>query len=194
MFFGFDKSKVMLSSINISNKKNLSFTNSWRAIKRINKLHKFDLIFTNFSLHDNSNQKRIIKSLLSLIKKNGYLLIIDITKDDLPRLKTFLSKNMALPIKSDDFRLDVNKISNYLESLKVRIVECKQHLPKIRFGDSSFLRDYIKMFGIFDGMDLPLGPNRNNLKIIYDLEDLISKLEYPFIDQRVFGEYLIKKL
>jgi len=193
IFIGFDSSSTMISIASSSKRKNLDFYDDWPKFKNTHN-HRIDLILVLFSLHDNPNQLIIMKDLFDLLNNNGYLLLLDLTQQDLPILTSYLIKNLALPLKSIDSRISATSISEFSKIEKIILESSSIHIPRIIFNNPDELIDYISFFGIDQGMDLPLGLYRNYGKVINNFHTVINDINYPFIDQRVFGEFLFKKL
>lgn len=73
--------KIIENKIKESNTSNLFPYNIDLTIKDF-KNEKFDIIYTALTLHHILNTKKIIKKFYNLLNENGYLIIIDLDKED----------------------------------------------------------------------------------------------------------------
>lgn len=192
---GYDTSRKMIS---IAQEKcqneRCSFTSDYQEIRSYSLSTPFDIAIALFTLHDHSDKRETLSLLAESIRSRGCILIIDLSIYDLPRLVRLLKVGLARPIIDLDPRIDPAWLVYAAGEIELKTEKCELFLPIINFPTADDIDEYMNMFGIYLGMDLPLGlrPHaredcRNRIKKVW------SNWDFPFTDQRVFVECILRK-
>lgn len=172
------------------------FTTSWSEVERQARQEAFDIALVLFALHDHpapQNQKTI-SLLIQCLRPGGILLIVDLSTLDLPRLTDLLRKRLARPLFTPDNRIEPAKLSTFAKLSDSTIVDCNIAMPLMRFPSADDLSEYLEFFGIYKGMDLPLGLTSDKASIYRQLmAEMLGSQSYPFTDQRAFIICVLKK-
>ncbi len=195
-YVGYDKSSKMTKLASaLSVDKRLNFTSLWSDVVGFAKDVSFDMAVALFTLHDIKNKTTVISKLTHQITVGGKIVIIDLSSTDLPALTELLKRSLARPVSCDDMRLDPVSIAIICRNLDLRLLEYQIALPQIVFPTSRDVDDYLSIFGIYNGMDLPLGINGNHTQEYMNImRDALTQLQYPFADQRVFTICVLQKV
>jgi len=154
----------------------------------------FDLAIASFTLHDHPDKEGSISALVRYIRPGGHILIIDLSTYDLPNLTRRLRYGLARPMVSYDPRINLVQLSQIATKLKLSLVECKLVLTSVSFPSVEELDLYMDVFGIYLGMDLPLGlSSLDHLETRANVRKLLGDWDFPFTDQRGFITCILKK-
>lgn len=147
----------------------------------------FDMALALFTVHDHPKQEETIAWVTSSLKPGGALVLVDLSTEDLPCLTGKLRRDLARPILGKDTRLSPTVIARLAERCSCEIIQCNLSLPRVTFPSADDLLQYIEVFGIARGMDLPLGLAATDYPATKALiTTLASEWSFPFSDQRVF--------
>ena len=155
----------------------------------------FDCGLALFTLHDHPDKLDTLSWAVSCLKKGGLFALIDLTSQDLPFLTDRLRRGLARPAVCVDSRIDPAWFNKIVRDLSVQIVEYSLVVLDISFPSASDVLQYLEVFGIYDGMDLPLGLEaRDSFKTRDRIQRVLHETPFPFHDNRVFATCLLKKL
>lgn len=187
-YVGYDNSPDIIRIANQQNNNaNLMYTSNWDSVVESSHTKLYDLVILSFVIHDNLNGEQIFERLDKCIAKHGFILLIDLTTWDLPRLVQTMRKELLQPIGVVDNRLDAEKLNSIANSLNCTISYTNISSPIIRFETKNDLQNYMEFFGIYNGMDLPLGiTDKNYESLRYLINTVVDNISYPFIDCRSF--------
>jgi len=195
MYLGYDGSKEMIKLANSAYQaSNRYFTDSWVEVENRAKEEAFDIALVFFALHDHPAPDEVVMSLMGCLRAEGILLIVDLSTLDLPALTRLLRRKLARPLPVSDSRLDPSKLQAIAAKANSSIIDCSLIAPLVHFPSASSLSRYLEIFGIYKGMDLPLGFRRNMASTYRQLcGSVIEGQRYPFTDQRVFIACALRK-
>lgn len=194
-YLGYDMSlKMVTLALSSYQSKRCTYTsNLQEVIDQANRV-PFDLAIVLFNLHDHPDRKDSISLLKNCIRKGGYILIVDLCTQDLPKLNQNLKYGLGRPITLPDFRIDSLWLSEISREQRLNLVKCELVLPSITFPSSKVLDRYLEIFGVYSGMDLPLGFKFVDRMLWQErVRKLLSKWKFPFTDQRVFIMGVLEK-
>jgi nucleoside 2-deoxyribosyltransferase/ubiquinone/menaquinone biosynthesis C-methylase UbiE len=194
-YVGFDESEEMTR---LAKEQTMSermvFTSDWSEVAELSNREPFDIVVSLFTLHDLKDKKAVLGRLSRQVSSSGQILIVDISQGDLPLLTASIRRVLACPAILPDMRLCPIWMSEIALQLNLCLDEYRLHLPKIAFPAAKDIDEFLEMFGIFEGMDLPLGISEANAQeASLVIKSAINDLEYPFIDKRVFSSIVLKK-
>ena len=194
-YVGYDLSPAMTEVASTAHGDDmLTFTSSWRSVVAYAKQIPFDMAVVLFTLHDLEDKKEVISRISQQIRQGGYLLIVDLSASDLPALTDLLQRYLARPALDYDTRLEPVSLSAIARASGLSLVECQLALPQVVFPAAEDIDEYLMMFGIYEGMDLPLGIEKGNARETrMKIRDLLVRQTYPFYDQRVFTICALQK-
>lgn len=174
------------------NSDRLRFTPSWHQVEHFASEKPFDLVIMAFVLHDDFLPYETLNMIRQVIRAGGRIGIIDLSTWDLPNLCKALQKSLISPTVHDN-RLDPAKIYKMGEFLGCRVVNPKIDSLKISFPSPDFIDQYFDIFGIYLGMDLPIGLNSKDITRNRQIvQNSLQKLAYPFDDYRTFISCLME--
>jgi ubiquinone/menaquinone biosynthesis C-methylase UbiE len=195
-YLGYDQSDAMIQSA-VSYCREISgciFTSSWQEVRKHAQEEPFDAVLLSFVLHDLSDPLRVIKMIAQCLRPGGVILIIDLSKWDLPTLTKLMRRKLARPCRVVDKRLDAPQLMTFARATGLSLIDCNITSPLVRFPSSSALNDYLEKFGIYSGMDLPLGLDNIGSAVTQQLmRQVLAEQSYPFVDCRAFISCLLKK-
>ena len=169
------------------------FAWDWAEVAKLAREQPFDVALALFSLHDQVNKAGIISRLREVIRQSGRILVVDLSSHDLPRLTRLLRRQLASPAGSHDPRPTPVMISEIATEAGLERESYQVHLPEVIFPGPSDIEEYLSMFGIFKGMDLPLGIDGDRSSEAKSrVTELLRELKYPFRDQRVFVSAVLR--
>jgi len=194
-YIGYDKSPEMIKIAKLNEKQGVFFTDSWNDVHYQADQQSFDMAFSFFTLHDIERPEIAVKSISECIHPEGRIIICDLSTWDLPQTTSLLQKELAQPIAIKDKRFNTLILSE-IASLSGCIIEKVEMItPSINFPSKKDLLDYLEFFGIFGGMDLPLGLTLEKADFFRPkIEQILQKQEYPFNDQRAFIVCQLRKV
>lgn len=195
VYVGYDLSTEMIRVANSRNHlPSCTFTTSWQWVEEEARKRPFDIALASFALHDHPHPHRVIEKLARILRIGGLLFIIDLSTWDLPNLTNLLRKKLARPATFPDTRLDPLRLNTWAREFGLTIVECGLETPLVRFPDKEAIIQYFTIFGIYEGMDLPLALDMMSPPVVSRLiAEILETLEYPFVDQRVFLRCILQK-
>jgi len=194
-YVGFDKSQPMISAASGSFQADgCLFTSDPGEVISEAASDPFDLAVAVFTLHDHPRQEESVGMLSRCLREGGYVLLIDLSTQDLPRLLRHLRSGLARPLAIPDFRIDPERLAEISSAHDLEIETVELAMPKMRFPSPGDLDRYLSTFGIYEGMDLPLGlPPGEGSTWRPRIQDLLKTYPFPFDDQRVFIICALKK-
>ena len=195
LYLGYDESPEMIRTASACHGGTKStFTSSWTDVLAQAENEPFDLALVLFVLHDNSASEGLVNQILDCLKPGGVILIVDLSTWDLPRVTSYLRQELARPLLVPDKRIDPTKITKFAKTSKLTLLDCEIVMPLVHFPSDTDLDEYLEVFGVYQGMDLPLGLGRNHAALHRQLaKQALSLLDYPFTDQRSFIVCALKK-
>lgn len=193
-YLGYDISEEMIRLASSSNELNSLYTSDWTEVTKQAKHREFDTAILSFTLHDHADPKHTLSLVTDCVRPNGTILIVDLSTWDLPLLTNLLRRNLGLPASGFDSRLDPVKLVGFAEAAHASIEQLEVAMPVVRFPTSNDIVEYLEMFGVFDGMDLPLGLRGTDRSIQREtIERVLGSQIYPYTDQRAFVICTLKK-
>lgn len=194
-FLGYDPS---LSMAAISRERHEShrchYTSDACEVSSLAAKTPFDLALALFSLHDHPSQTETLHWTTECLRPGGHVGIIDLSTEDLPTLTDQLRRGLARPAVCQDSRFSTATIVTLAKECDLEIVKCELALPRITFSTARDLLQYLETFGIYDGMDLPLGLKTADRELTrHFVERLSGTWTFPYCDQRVFVSCLLRK-
>jgi len=194
-YVGYDHSGEMIQLASSHHRhSNCIFTASWSEVERQAKQEAFDIALALFTLHDHPVPRKSVSLLARCLRVGGILLIADLSTLDLPRLTDLLRRKLARPSFLPDSRIDPTMLSELAETANSTIVDCSIAMPLMHFPTADDLSEYLEMFGIYKGMDLPLGLSSDKASVVRPLiAEALNGQSYPFTDQRAFVICALKK-
>lgn len=194
-YVGYDHSQEMIQLASSHHRhSDCIFTTSWSEVERQAKHEAFDIALALFTLHDHPDPKKSVSLLAECLRVGGILLIVDLSTLDLPRLTDLLRRRLARPVFLPDSRIDPARLSELAEAANSTIVDCSIAVPLVRFPTANALSEYLETFGIYKGMDLPLGLSSDRESMARQLiAGAFDSQSYPFTDQRAFVICALKK-
>lgn len=193
LYIGYDESEQMVQraiALNAGNE-SCNFSSSWPVIQ---KHSPFDVILFSFVLHDVDNPIELINNASNLLHSDGSVVITDLTTWDLPKLTNFLRCELARPHKVVDRRFNPNKIKGIVDNSNFNVVDCQLAMPTVHFPSSDELDQYLRNFGVYKGMDLPLGLRLADCEFASKrVKKALKACAYPFVDQRAFVTCTLKQ-
>lgn len=187
-YTGFDKSDEMIGvARSRRSNPNIIFYTKWEEVERVAAEQPFDIAIVSFVLHDHPRPKQIIDMIIKCLKPGGEIFIVDLSTWDLPRLTEWLRRDLAQPIRIADNRFDARKLSALSTSTNCIVEELEVIMPTVSFPTHGDVISYLEFFGIYSGMDLPLGIGGPRLNLLTSrISQILGGYEYPLIDQRAF--------
>jgi SAM-dependent methyltransferase len=172
---------------------NCQYTSSVRQVNAAAEEVPFCLALALFTLHDHPKKNKTIKWIADCLQPDGFLGILDLCTKDLPRLTRLLHRGLGVMGSKTDPRLSRSWINGIAKDIEFRVIERHQICLDIEFPSAQDLLDYLDLFGICHGMDLPLGLEPKKYATTFGLlKNLCSRWKFPFRDKRLFVGYLIK--
>lgn len=195
VYFGYDASAEMIRmAASLNRFSSCTFTTSWQRVEEEAKKQAFDMALISFALHDHPNPHKIIRDVAQILKTGGLLFIVDLSTWDLPNLTSVLRKKLARPAAFPDTRLEPLRLNTWARQSGFTVVECTLATPLVHFPSEDAIMQYFAVFGIYEGMDLPLGLGAmNSAEAAQLIADILKTLEYPFADQRAFLTCILQK-
>lgn len=187
-YVGYDTSRQMVTIAQSRyQSERCTYTPNLREVLNQAAYAPFDLAMVLFTLHDHSDKEATITLLKRCLRKDGCILIIDLSTQDLPELTQGLRYGLGRPLALPDPRIDPSCLAKMSGEQGLNLVECKLALPSIAFPSLDDLDRYLEIFGIYSGMDLPLGFQPAEHLIWQErVRRLLAEWEFPFTDQRCF--------
>ena len=195
-YVGYDRSDVMIKLASITEQRNTNcvFTSHWSNVIKYAKEKPFDMALLFFVLHDSNNPLHTIEMIAQCLRPDGIILIIDLSTLDLPQLTKFLRTKLARPFRQTDKRIDPVGLRHLAHDANLSVIECGLALPQINFPSPDAIDQYLERFGIYLGMDLPLGLSKEDFDTTRKLIQMaLESQSYPFSDQRVFINCILKR-
>jgi len=187
-YVGYDKSVEMVNTANARRSNpDIVFTTLWTEVQEKAAEKAFDVAIIPFVLHDHPFPQQVIEMLLNCLKPGGTIIIVDLSNWDLPRLTGLLRRELVQPVVTADKRFDARKLYELSTSTNCVVGELEVIMPSVSFPTDKDLLNYLEFFGIFSGMDLPLGIAETRTTLFRQrIHEILYNQEYPFTDQRAF--------
>jgi nucleoside 2-deoxyribosyltransferase/SAM-dependent methyltransferase len=193
-YLGFDSSSEMVAMAEKTAEGKSNYTSDLDRV--LNEAHEnpFDLVIAPFTLHDHKDKNSSMRLLSDCTRIGGTILIVDLSNQDLPELTRRLKRSLARPSNIPDNRIDPEWALTCSLQLNLKIVRYELALTGISFAAFADLDRYLAMFGIYEGMDLPLGLRHNEApswraRVVTVFKEYL----FPFHDQRVFVVCALRK-
>jgi nucleoside 2-deoxyribosyltransferase len=197
LYVGYDRSNVMIQLGNPTGQENTDcvFTSLWSKVQELAKEKPFDIALLLFVLHDLPEPTQTVEMIAKCLQPGGTILVVDLSTLDLPRLTDFLRTKLARPYRLVDKRLDAVKLTDLAQATNLSVIDCRLTFPEINFPSPDAIDDYLEIFGIYLGMDLPLGLDKSDPDMIRQLtQSALKGQSYPFTDQRAFISCTFEKV
>lgn len=193
-YLGYDESPTMIEIAN-SNcvYPNCVFTSSPSVVDQHVAQGGFDLAILFFTLNDHQTPQETITYLAGCLQPNGVVLIADLSTLDLPRITNLLRRGLAKPLYTTDRRLSPSDLALFAKQAKLTISDCRIIAPFVHFPSVVDLEEYFEIFGIYEGMDLPLGLEGSPMERQL-IREILEQESFPFTDQRSFISCILKKI
>lgn len=195
-YLGYDISaRMLLEASSTSNASPCTFTKDRAEVIKQAAAAPFDLAILLFTLHEYPDKESLLSLAWQSLKPGGHLLIVDLSSMDLPLLTAILKRELAAPAGTIDLRLNPGNFALQANKMGMKLIQCSLELPYMEFPTATDLMDYIRIFGICAGMDLPLGLRSSDRESNETrITDIVTKnLKFPFCDQRAFLVAVIQK-
>jgi nucleoside 2-deoxyribosyltransferase/ubiquinone/menaquinone biosynthesis C-methylase UbiE len=193
-YLGFDSSNEMVALAQKTTEDKSHYTSDLNRVLKEARENPFDLVIAPFTLHDHGDKDSSMRLLRDCVRVGGTILIIDLSTQDLPELTGRLRRGLARPSNIPDNRISPEWILTCSLQSNLEIVGCELALTGISFATFADLDRYLAMFGIYEGMDLPLGLRNNEASNWRARVDEVFKgYAFPFNDQRVFVICALRK-
>lgn len=154
----------------------------------------FDVILLHFVLHDQPDQIELCRTLFSALRPGGRLHIIDLSVDDLPRTTETLGTILASPLRRRDQRLGPGFAKAVADATTSVATAVHEEVFDVIFPSPSSLDEYLSVFDIYAGADLPLGlASLNHAETRSRVLQHLPQLAFPWSDLRVFRMILLEK-
>ncbi len=194
-YLGYDNSSAMVETARAKGQSGALFTSIWSEVEEAAREQPFDAAIVLFSLHDTPDPLRRFSLIANCISRGGTVLLMDLSSWDLPVLTRLLAKGLSRPLGLPDSRLDASRLSELADASGCTILDCQIAMPHVNFPSAADLGEYLNIFGIIKGMDLPLGLKGDHLPEVGRLtEEILGAQTYPFKDQRAFIACTLKKI
>lgn len=193
-YLGFDSSKNMVAQAQQIFEDKSYFTSALDHVLSEARNKPFDLVVVPFTLHDHTDKRHTVEVLRDCIRVGGTILIIDLSTQDLPEVIRYLRHRLALPCNVHDNRISPQWVLACSQELGLDTVFYELALTHISFPSFAELDRYFKMFGIYSGMDLPLGlQHRRDVNWSARVAEAFHECTFPFQDQRIFAICTLRK-
>jgi nucleoside 2-deoxyribosyltransferase/SAM-dependent methyltransferase len=193
-YLGFDSSKGMVAQAQQTSEDKSHFTSDLDHVLSEARNKPFDLVVAPFTLHDHIDKRQTVEMLRDCIRVGGTILIIDLATQDLPEIIRYLRNRLILPCNVHDNRISPQWVLACSQQLGLEIVSYELALTHIFFASFAELNRYFEMFGIYGGMDLPLGLQyRRDVNWSVRVAEAFREYTFPFQDQRIFVICTLRK-
>lgn len=187
-YVGYDVSSQMIGlAQGWSNSTNCLYTHSWNDVGFHSSYEPFDLGLLLFVLHDQLMPEDVVKSMVANIKQDGQITIVDLSKWDLPKLTALLTDELVGLPRRIDRRFDIVDLYSLAQSCKLRVLSCEVIPLLVQFPSAEAVLQYLNVYGILNGMDLPLHVKQVDRTSLEERAYAALKTQmYPLKDQRCF--------
>lgn len=187
-YVGYDSSSEMVSlATRETQPGRYSFTSEWSIVEGEVAREPFDLAVVAFLLHDQQDPGAVLSRVARCVHPDGHVIIVDLTTWDLPHLTRLLRSELASPTSVPDRRLSAEGVSLHLEQAGLVPTDVSLAIPRVSFPSAEAVVDYLRLFGILDGSDLPIeGVPHGRMERLERVRRALSRESYPFVDQRAF--------
>jgi nucleoside 2-deoxyribosyltransferase/ubiquinone/menaquinone biosynthesis C-methylase UbiE len=193
-YLGFDSSGGMVAQAKQTSEDEPYYTSDVDRVLSEGRNKPFDLVVAAFTLHDHKDKLHTVEVLRDCIRVGGTILIIDLSTQDLSEIIRYLRNRLVLPCNVHDNRISPQWVLACSQQLGLEIVSYELALTHISFASFADLNRYFEMFGIYEGMDLPLGlQHRREIDWRVRVSEAFHEYSFPFRDQRVFVVCALKK-
>jgi SAM-dependent methyltransferase len=191
-YVGFDTSPAMIESAR-AQRPDVAWSSDLEEALRL-KPGGYDLILLHFVLHDQPDPLALCRSLVSALRPGGRLHIIDLSTDDLPNTTAMLRTMLATPLRCHDGRLGAGFARALAAATSSAIRIANEEVFDVAFPSASSLDEYLSVFRVYCGADLPLGltserPEQTRLGVLQHFQSL----EFPWRDMRAFRVVLAER-
>ena len=194
-YLGYDSSSAMVETAKVKGQAGAHFTSIWSKVEEAVRDRAFDAAIVLFSLHDTPDPSRELSLVADCIRPRGTILLVDLSSWDLPALTRLFVKGLLRPPGLPDSRLDASRLSELADASGCTLLNCQIAMPHVSFPSAADLSEYLNVFGIIKGMDLPLGLEDDRLAQVRPLtEEMLGTQTYPFKDQRAFIACTLQKI
>lgn len=184
-YVGYDRSQAMVELAADTVKEGaVSFVPDWNLVANSSG-EGFDAALISFVLHDVDDHLSVLSQLAETLHRPGSILIADLSTWDLPRLAALLRIALARPLSLPDPRLDAPRVLGWSDRLGAGSIELSVAAPSITFPSLRGVADFVSVFGIDKGADMPLsiavdGSDGSRLR------RALARTRFPFEDRRSF--------
>lgn len=194
-YVGYDISEQMIAVARaVSGGERRRYTSDWEEVVQGTKDVPFDIVLAMFTLHDRRDKGNVIGTVLPCVRQSGLIQIADISILDLPELTRFLQRVVLTPAVAYDPRLTPQWLTSISEKWSLTLRDCRLAVPRVSFPSIEDLDEYLLTFGIYKGMDLPLGLKPTEASANRDrIRNALLKQRFPFVDQRAFILCVLEK-
>jgi SAM-dependent methyltransferase len=194
-YMGYDASPEMVAiAAGADTTMPVRFTTSWSEVEASASADPFDLGIMLFSLHDHTCPTGVLSRLEAALRPGGSVLVLDLCSWDLPRLTEVLRVGLTQPARAPDRRLNPCSLMGLADACRLDIVRSELVSLTIAFPSASDVREYLRLFGVLEGMDLPLQLHRADVERNDALAAVaLNRQSFPFQDHRAFISCLMKK-
>jgi ubiquinone/menaquinone biosynthesis C-methylase UbiE len=193
-YLGFDSSSGMVAQAQQTPEDEPYYTSDLDRVLSEARNKPFDVVVAPFTLHDHIDKVHTFEVLRDCIRVGGTILIIDLSTQDLPEVTRYLRHCLALPCIFHDDRISPQLVLTCSQQSGLEIVSFEFALTYISFASFADLNRYFEMFGIYEGMDLPLGlQHRRDVDWRVRVGEAFHEYPFPFQDQRVFVICALRK-
>jgi nucleoside 2-deoxyribosyltransferase/SAM-dependent methyltransferase len=194
-YLGYDISSHMVERARARcHDESAQFTSSWETVAATARERPFDLSVLAFVLHDAHSRSALLASVRDCLSPDGIILIVDLAKDDLPVITCFLRDWTVSPLLAHDPRLDAPALLEVAQQTAMAIVDVRISLRTVTFARPGDLDEYLNLFGIYSGMDLPIAfgklPHDEARELIMNG---LATLSYPLADSRAFVTCVLRR-
>jgi len=194
-YLGYDAASEMTATAKkLHTSERCNYTSDISRARSFGRESPIDLVLASFVLHDQPRKEKALVEMESYVKAGGHILTIDLSTRDLPRLVSTLKRGLSSPALIQDSRFEPTWILPAIRGRGIELVKYESKIMSIAFPSQNALEEYFEIFGIYRGMDLPLGLDKNAYLDNRDrLGNVIETIRFPFEDQRVFDICLLRK-
>jgi SAM-dependent methyltransferase len=194
-YLGFDVSERMVAIANNQfSKESCRYTADPQIVLEFAKMNPIDLVVSSFMMHDQPNMEQTIEQMKRYVRSEGHILLIDLSVHDLSRIVDILKRNLGAPAVCSDSRIEPSLLVSAVSRLDLDLEKFELVMLTVTFPSATDVDEYFELFGIYKGMDLPLGlRSRDYSKNKRIIGDTLKSLTYPLEDRRAFAVCLLRR-
>jgi len=164
-----------------------TFTDSWADALGLAPPGGYDLVIACFVLHDAPDPSSELAAWRRALAPQGRIVLIDLSRGDLPRSVGLMQRTLALPSRLRDPRFDMAALARLAQNCDLRIECLRPYRFTMRLDSWSEADNFFTAMGVYSGMDLPLFASAPALDTSRDdIESAFRSVEWPWIDDRLF--------